>query len=394
MKLKSFGKPRFDLKKFGKNYVASIAVFYLLFVFFYVLNYLNHPFAVIASDLVSFLTGAKIVRNGEGRLLYDLYEQFKYQLDVIAPLTKGNLLPFRGLPVTAFLFIPLTYLPLRTSYNIFLLINILAIYILAKNLVKSFDLRKWEKFALFILAFWPSVSSLILGQYTPFLALILLFIYSSLKNKKDFYAGLLSGLLLLKPQTILITPFLYFYEKKINYLLGLILSTTALLLVSLVIVGPDVLASYFTFLELTENSFYGSRPFHMFSLFASLKTLFPLMSNKFFYFVNAFFYLTSLVVLIKRRPKFNDFFLLAVIITLILSTHSLVHDLIILLIPISILLRKYLKKPTSSLKVLIIILYALPLVVLFGNTTFASFILAGVAFYMFISLGHRLSNST
>lgn len=119
----------------------------------------------------------------------------------------------------------------------------------------------------------------------------------------------------------------------------------------------------------------------MFSLYSSLKILFPSLWETTLHFVNIFAYFSSLVVLLKKKINFDDFFLLAVILTLVFSTHALVHDLMILLIPLAILLKKFLDHPTNNLKITIVVLYMLPLAIFTGNTFYTSFALLGVAAY-------------
>ena len=377
-------------------------VFYLSFVVSYLIYYFSIPKVIIASDLVSFLTGAEILKSGKAGEIYDKDLQYTYQLKVIEPDFKYNLLPFRGLPIVAWLFVPLSYLKLNSAFVLLILINIFILFLFNRISSKLFPkIDKLKYLFLITLFYWPTVSTMILGQFTLLLVLIFLLVYKYSKDKNYFLAGITSGVLLVKPQYLLFIPFLFFLiREKRKFIKGLLISSILIILVNISISGLGELLKYPSFIIGTETINYGSRPYHMFTLFALFK-LTPNLSNipqLTLVALNFIVYLLTLVLFVRRRRKisFDYAFVAGMIFTVLFSVHALVHDLLILLVPIFILLNLVLKRGEVKLsidKILIGLLFFLPTVILFGYTLWAIVLLIFCGYFLTFFLQKATSNN-
>jgi len=383
----------FFIGLFGKRHwiVTPFLVLYLVFILVYYLIFLAHPLNTIGSDLISFLTGAEIVKEGKGELLYNLQTQYGYQLEVIKPYQKSNLLPFRGLPFLAFLFIPLTYFPLFTAYKLFIIVNTLVLVTFLMLSSRFFKFLNDKKlFYLLPLSFFPVVTSIVIGQYVTFLLLIIFFIYSYLKDDRPFYAGILGGLLLIKPQFLLLVPFLILITKgKTKFIFGFLSSSAAIFLFSLLLFKGEFVSSYLSFLSQTETPAFGSRYWHMFSFYGALQSLFPLVDRNIFLVLNGFLYVFSLYLFNRKISNltFDRLFSIGILFTSVFSLHTLVHDLIVFLIPIFILLSELFSQKTKSqvkfyLRTILITLYFLPLIILSGRASISALVILFIAFLL------------
>ncbi len=351
--------------------VKWLIFFYCLFMFVYLMVFVSNPKVIAGSDLVSFLTGAKIITEGKGSQVYNLDLQFATQLEVINPVTKTNLLPFRSLPFVGTLYLPFVNLSLNVSFYIILLSNIILLYLSLKLLfgLMRFKLNPMLIWSLFVF-YYPVVAGLTLGQNSFVIFLTAIASFKLILDKKFFRAGLLSGLFWIKPQFLLLAPFLYVIAgKKTKYILGLLLTTAAIMLISVKIAGSDTLINYPSFLAITENIKYGSRPYHMFTIYALMKVFInpELITNNILMLTSLLFYLILAGYVYKNKSGYGlwKMFSIGIFTTVLFSGHTLVHDLLLLLVPILIILGR--KEIDAAGYTQAIFLYAIPLVFYLGS---------------------------
>ncbi len=126
----------------------------------------------------------------------------------------------------------------------------------------------------------------------------------------------------------------------------------------------------------------------MFTLYGALKTLFLTknLSNFLLTSANFVLYILTLVIFAKRskREKFDEMFSASLVLTIFFSLHALVHDLVILLVPIFIFLNKLAKKTLdlSSYKGLVVLFFLLPLIILFNITLPGVILLFLIGYYL------------
>jgi hypothetical protein len=343
-----------------------LLIIYAAAILSYTAVFLSIPNIYLGGDPISFLAGAEILKERGGEFLYNGDIQFEYQQKIVSPLTRTWLLPFRSPPVVAAVFIPFTYFGAGFTFFFIIFLNIVAIALLVYVGSKIFKNIKSSTLFLLSIFYFPFISTLVFGQFSPLLLLLLLFIFKYARESKYFSAGALSGLLLVKPQLFLFIPFLFFaIAQKRDFIKGLFLSAFVMLLVNLYISGSAFLFDYSKFLLATEVYSLGSRPYQMFSLFGAAKLIFPSISNFLLVLINFALYAVVLYYFQKSSKKFSieKAFVVGIILTILFSIHALSHDLVILLLPIFILLNYYraAKKPPKNYLKPALLLFFLPL---------------------------------
>ncbi len=209
-----------------------------------------------AMDFLAFFTGAQLSGTAPTNL-YNLHSQLLTQ-QTILPITKtmSIFITFVNPPFVALLFTPFIKIGLVNAYLVWLVINTLFLvsicYLGCRQL-------KWSKLyivipvVLGIATFIPILTSLLIGQLSILLSLVLLLAWIFLKKGWDFRSGLMLSLLLIKPQ-FLILPFLAVLiqrRKKLTY--GLITGILVLLLVSYFLMGANGLLTYIQSLSAASN---------------------------------------------------------------------------------------------------------------------------------------------
>ncbi|MGD8744656.1 MAG: glycosyltransferase family 87 protein, partial [Candidatus Woesebacteria bacterium] len=164
---------------------------------------------IAQKDYTSYLTGAYMVRKGAGQLLYDVSAQISYQtrLRALPDDIKSQPLPFKTPPFVSLIFLPFTGLPLVAGYKLFSLLN-MTILVFIVWLINAKTIKKRGSVYLYLLAylFFPSISLLIRGQVSLYLFLVIIGVYFSLRENLSLKAGAISGLILIKPQYLLLIP--------------------------------------------------------------------------------------------------------------------------------------------------------------------------------------------
>ncbi len=231
-----------------------ISLIFFIVSFFYLLFEAK---TLTGTDFVSFITGAKMLREGYSKRLYDKDLQFKYQQKISFPETREWLLPFRNPPVVPLIFIPFTFFSLRTSFILLFAINTKILFVFSNRVFKFFPLlSKFKVVYLISFLYLPSVSILVLGQFSALLVLVFLFIYYFCKKGLYFKAGVLSSLLILKPQFLVFLPFLFvLISRKRELIKGFLLGFGPLLFINILISGRSLFFDYPKFLIETETVF-------------------------------------------------------------------------------------------------------------------------------------------
>ena len=162
-------------------------------------------------DFTATLTGAQIIRDGDGARLYDLDVQRTAQRGLLAPYSTNTansdtVLPYIHPPFEALLTAPLMGLPPGTLYLLWIgvigLAMVGSVVLLARTLPLGGDSR-WLMLAA-ICAFAPLHQVLLLGQSSPLVLLGLCGAYAGIKRGRDGWAGVALALMVVKPQMLLV----------------------------------------------------------------------------------------------------------------------------------------------------------------------------------------------
>lgn len=360
----------------------------------YLLIFINlHPYFRIGSDFVSFFTGAKIMQDGKGEMLYDIATQFSYQKEIIKPYTNSILNRYATLPFVALFYLPLTAFSYLSAHRLFSFINLGVLFLLLSTLLREFKQTKKYRpiLALSVFLFVPTFTTLLSSQLSFIIAFLVLFIYFALRDKKSLLAGILSGLLIIKVQYLIMLPFLYFLSKnKSRYLSGVFLSLVLITLVNVSLVGAQPLLGYPSFVLNTEVPSFGNRAYQMFSLHAAASYLFfdSNLNNYFGLLINTGGYLAALALFLKRLKKieFSSAYIAAVVLSATFAAHVLSHDLMLLIVPIFILLNRELEKKTIDKEKIFLaaLLFATPALVVTKAAFLGGFLLLAISIYVMV----------
>jgi hypothetical protein len=359
-----------------------VLIYFLLvlgYVFYYI--FIGDPIRgihdVAVSDFVAFLTGGRMIALGLGGRLYDLGYQYGVQRALVAPEELIGLTPFRNPPFVALAFVPFIGLYFVVGYQLFAAVNMVLLaqgtYLLGLLFPGIKKVSYWKVIPITSLF---GLSILAIGQLSPVVFLGVLGTYLFLKRKKHISAGLAAALLTVKPQFLILFPFLIFLSaQKKRFVSGSLLLGCLLAGVSLMISGADFLPSYISFLLHTEDVVFASDPREMFSLFALLRRLgvvglegYLINFIGYFLVLGAFWHKAS-----KSKLSFDTGFIVAVLFTLVFAVHVYAQDLVWLLVPMFYLL----SKATTSWKTwsVVAVLYFLPALDVVGMAPFGSIFL-------------------
>ncbi len=308
-------------------------------------------------DFCIFYTAGKIVGSGQGARLYDNVLQQSVQTE-FAPegvARRGSILPYNHLPFEALLFAPLTAVSFVAAYSIWFAVNLGILFAIACLLRRDLEHLRVFPLWLWILAapaFLPILIALLQGQDS----IVLLFGYvmalRALWRGSEFSAGAWLALGLVKYHLLLPFLFVFLWRRRTRVLAGFLAVAALLGLISVAVVGWDGLLSYPGYVLREEHN---SRYLWNFSrnntpnLRSLLTGMWPGLDNEeqkedspgF----RAALVLTSLLLLAAAvrswpgriepaSPVFQLAFALNLLMTLLLSYHSFLHDMSILFLMI------------------------------------------------------------
>lgn len=199
-------------------------------------------------DFSSLYTAGLMVRRGEGRLIYDLQEQWRLQQQ-FAPnvdIRKGPM-PFIRPPFEALVFLPLAYFSYPLALGIWSLVKIVLLWTTARVLPRPSPFTRvypyWLEVAL-CLGFFPVFLDLFQGQDAILLLLIVAGALNCLQSSKDVAAGVILALGLFKFHLVVPIVIMLWLAGRARVLAGFLPGMAALLALSCVISGLGVMAAY------------------------------------------------------------------------------------------------------------------------------------------------------
>ena len=246
-------------------------------------------------------------------------------------------------PIFVLLFTPFAMLDPSTGFMLWTVVNLgVAIYVL-HGLAAHFPQGRLVRVVLG-LTFFPLAYSLFVGQMTVILLLALYHAYISFEKGNDFRGGLWTGVLLLKPQYAIFLILVILLKRRWRAVFGVGGTGMALLLSSLVILGPDGLLKYL--ISLNYASGFRSvnpvvYPEQMISWRAFLINFVPALSETQGVILTAVLsILTAATLLIVWRGPWNPTderfamrIMATMVVTLLASFHSHSHGAALLLVP-------------------------------------------------------------
>jgi glycosyl transferase family 87 len=296
-------------------------------------------------DFTIFYTGARLIRDGQAAVLYNLAAQYRMQQTFTnVPIRLGPL-PFNHPPFEALFFVPFTFLSYWSAYLLWTGLNILmfgSTAILLKTRVPQFAAVSPVILGVGATAFFPTAIALIQGQDVILLLLLFVMAIICLDQRRDAVAGILLGLGLFRPQFV-VPVVILLAVRRWRILIGF--APVAILLAGITVAvmgwsGPLDYGRFVLHLEGTQARAFGPEavpnlrglilqipglnaaglPAHLLILASSI---------------------TAFLLALRRIQKGRDSILfvssLAAVTTILVGYHSLVYDLSFLL-PMALLL--------------------------------------------------------
>lgn len=330
------------LRRAGKFYVAGVLVIQLLVVW-------NVRELILKGypDFTIYYTAGTMVGEGKGHQLYDDRSQFEVQKQFAPQVaTRLGALPFNHPPFEALLFAPITWLPYRAAYLLWMLANLgmlAALPIVLRPYVPVMAAWSNSTWTVVSLAFFPIFFALLQGQDTILLMFLYGLTFVSLKKEHQIRAGAWLACGLFKFHLVLPFLFLLLIQQKTlqrsrKILFGFASVAALLGAISIATVGLRQMIAYPRYvLGLEATMARGAiNPSDMPNLRG---ILYLLASNvRFFGVVLAFSALLFLVAVWNSRwgkgTAADLQFAMAIFATVLVSYHALESDLCVLAIPI------------------------------------------------------------
>jgi hypothetical protein len=293
-------------------------------------------------DFRQLYVGGYMIRTGHAGELYDYDTQQRFQ-DTLVPIENHEPLVISHLAFEELLFVPLSLLPYKVAYWMFMAFNgallVLCVGLLRHRLTVLPD---WLPFLL-IPAFFPISRTLEKGQDSIIILTLLAGALWALDHQREFVAGLLVGIGILKFQIVLPIALLFLIWRRWSFSVGFAVSSVAAGLVSLWLVGLGGAREYARMLlsmsiRLTSEEDmrrYTTNPRMMMNLRGLFSAIFD---NKLPHgYVQLLVAACSVIVLLaaaRQRPSLP----LAIAAASLVSYHFIVHDASILIIVIAVAL--------------------------------------------------------
>jgi Glycosyltransferase family 87 len=300
-------------------------------------------------DFGFFYAAASIVRSGRGERLYDYEEQRQVQQALFPAVDiRPEPLIFNHLAYETLLWLPLTFFPYATAAVVWTLINLLVLVVLSSVLALYLPTAKRSSnvpWMLLLLACFPVLMALILGQDSIVTLGLFSLTLILLKRDRRLTAGCMLALGLFKFQLILPIVGFFLLQREWRFVSGFAACSIVPLGVSLWISGIQGLLQFLRFLIRSNQGKsspqqFGLHPENMPNIRGILfNVVGGAVSGKLLFGLTVVLSagIFAWAVTISRRSSLEVRYALAIMITLLVSYHLLVHDLTIAILPLLVI---------------------------------------------------------
>jgi hypothetical protein len=227
-------------------FLGRVAVAVLLgFILSAWLNFLPHALSGKV-DFRHLYTAGYLLRTGQRHLLYDQNANLMAQQKLVS---SWHGYPYNHLAYEAIFFAPFSLIPYRAAYLCFALINVLLLAACTWLLRSIFPRAPMATIcAGLLILFLPLYFVLADGQDSFLSLLCFIVTLWALDQGWDECAGLALGLAFFKFQFVLPVGLLFLCWRRWRFFLGLIVSTCAILVLSIWLTGWNETVNYFGYL--------------------------------------------------------------------------------------------------------------------------------------------------
>jgi hypothetical protein len=284
------------------------------------------------SDLRVYYTPGYMLRTGQRKEIYDFPAIRRNQNEKVAPDDGAQ--PFLHPAYEAALFVPLSFLPYRAAYLVWAAVNFVILgfiyFLLLPCLADLCTIGpKWMPPAL-LLGFMPIASTILEGQDSLFLLLVLVLVYRRIVSN-ELHAGLLLSLGMFRFQVLLPIVALFLVWRSLKFVAGWVAGSVAVLSLSAAITGVSAQIQYLRLLRamggVTSSWLLLGRMPTLRGLFAAygLGLVPPAL-------VSLFIFLLAAVIGLRQNAQQR--LSLAISVCALVTYYLFIHDLSILALPV------------------------------------------------------------
>lgn len=321
----------------------------------------------IAVDLSAYVTGARIVLDGDVDLLYSLPHQWTVQQSILGN-SPDYLNMFIAPPFVAYAYAPFVALPYSFAALAWSVLSfgVLALSIrLVWTLVPNLHSFTFPRVVIIVLASAPAFELLGGGQNSAISLLLMCGGLRLLLLGRTCAAGGVLGLGIFKPQLFVLMPVLLFLERRWVALTAWITTVGSLTALSLGIVGINGVRDYVALLTSSayQEQLLGELGWKMATVGSLLRSVFPenLTSEAVTTTMNLGILVTGGVLLwmIRRRIQENFHgsealtlsYATSVLIAATFAPHAFIYDSVLLVLPLMIFLNMFHQSPALRVTV-------------------------------------------
>jgi len=302
------------------------------------------------ADFRQLYAAGYMVRTGHSHELLDYASQKHFQDMVVS--TEQIALPYIRPAYEALLFVPLSIIPYRAAYFVFLALNFIflacALRLLRPMLSRLGTIWKPLPEAMFV-SFLPTGAALMQGQDSILLLLLLLLAWRALRRKREFSAGVIAGLGLFKFQITIPLAFMLLGWKRWRFFSGFLVCAAVVSGISVWLTGLTSARLYLHSLFRMGSGIAGARnelhypePMHrMMNLHSLVYTSMRGHASAFTISLATVVLSVGVLLFILRLGQTQNpdqQFVMAIASAVLLSYYIYIHDLAVLEIPILIIL--------------------------------------------------------
>lgn len=315
------------------------------------------PDILFRADFVSYWTAASMLRDGHASAMFDIETQRAFQENLrasmgtsIGTLSIADLSPFYNPPVMAYLFVPLTVLPMPLAYVLW---NVVSLAMLIAAVALPLCGRPWgTSLGALLITFGGVAVTLFEGQANAIFVLALSFAMLLSVSRRPFAAGALLGLIWLKPQYAVVFVLVFIVKRRWRELAGMSAIGLALAALSVGAVGSRGVTGYLTVMSRIGGYYppagFRISPQAMANWRGLLMNLAPGISETSGYVLMVVLGVATVLLSLRvwrgswdpASQRFSIQMLVVVLTTIIVSPHSHFHGTVLLLPPLAMMLRE------------------------------------------------------
>jgi alpha-1,2-mannosyltransferase len=298
------------------------------------------------TDFITYYSAARLVADGHGDHIFDFGAVAKEEAALVYPLkVKHGVLPYLYAPYFAVALVPLAVLPYAVAYLLWLLLNCAVLALVVYRLQRYANLQGSDARLFWIagLAFLPVFVALAQGQVSIMLLGFLSATFFLSRSGRSGWAGLALAPALVKAPYVVPILLVFAARREWRALVSISIGAAGLLLLPMAVLGVWTDAHYFHSLTLaatwhTQIGGYEPQFNHNLAGFTGL-----LLPSPWATLVSLAVGGLALLLLVGCARSSNDAdlaFALAVVVAILVTPHVLVHDLVFLLLPAAVVLRR------------------------------------------------------